>query len=152
MPFFNILVPVSGNPSDEEAIRLAVQIARQDKSKVFAIHVIEVQRNLPLEAENVDQVERGEAMLEHIEQIAKSAKGSVESELLQARVAGSALVNEAAERGIDLIIMGVPYHNPLGELQLGSTTNYVLKNAPCRVWLCRELPREDSPTLKDKKI
>lgn len=144
MAFSNILVPVSGNPVDEEAIRLAVQIARQNKSKVLAIHVIEIQRNLPLEAENTAQVERGEAILEHVEQIAQAAKGAIEAELLQARTAGSALVNETTERSIDLIIMGVPYRRPLGDLQLGSTTTYVLKNAPCRVWLCRELPRDES--------
>jgi nucleotide-binding universal stress UspA family protein len=137
MPFSNILVPVSGIPADEEAIRLAVQIAKQDKSKVLAIHVIEVQRNLPLDAENKEQVERGEAMLEGIERVAKSAKGNIESELLQARVAGSALVNEAIEAGVDLIIMGIPPRKRAGDL-LGTTTQYVLDHAPCRVWLCRQ--------------
>lgn len=152
MALSTILVPVSGNAADDEAIRLAVQTARQEKGKVLAIHVIEVQRNLPLDAENAAQVERGEAMLEHIEKVARSAKGSVESELLQARAAGAALVNEATERGIDLIIMGIPYRRPLGDLQLGSTTTYILKNAPCRVWLCREFPREESKSGSREKV
>ncbi|MDZ7318909.1 MAG: universal stress protein [candidate division KSB1 bacterium] len=144
MTFTHILVPVSGNPVDEEAIRLAVLIARQDKAKISAIHVIEVQRNLPLNAENAPQLERGEWILSQAERVAKSAKGSIETELLQARIAGAALVNEAIERHVDLIIVGVPYRKPLGEFVLGTTTNYLLQNAPCRVWLCRELPRDDS--------
>jgi nucleotide-binding universal stress UspA family protein len=144
MAFTHILVPIAGNPVDEEAIHLAIMVARQDKAKVSAIHVIEVQRNLPLNAENAPQLERGELILNHAERVAKSAKGSLETELLQARVAGAALVNEAIERKVDLIIVGVPYRKPLGEFILGATTNYILQNAPCRVWLCRELSRDDA--------
>ncbi len=146
MSFSNILVPISGIAAEEEALRLACQIARQDKAKVVATHVIEVQRNLPLDSENSEKVQRSEVMLDHAEKVAKSAKYSIETELLQARSAGSALVNEAIEREIDLIIVGVPYRRPLGDLQLGSTTMYILKNAPCRVWLVRELPPEEKRT------
>lgn len=142
MGFTNILVPVSGISADEESIRLALQIARQAKAKVMAIHVIEIQRNLPVDAESTGQLERGEKILAHAEQIAKTAKGSLEVELLQARSAGAALVNEASERRVDLIIVGAPYRKPLGDFLLGTTTQYLLKNAPCRVWVCRELPRD----------
>ena len=144
MSFSNILVPVSGIPADDDAIRLACQIARQDKAKVLAAHVIEIQRNMPLDSEDSTKVEHGEKILEDAERIAKSAKGSLEAELLQARVAGAALVNEAIERKIDLMIVGVPYRKPLGEFLIGTTTMYLLKNAPCHVWLCRELPRDET--------
>ena len=148
MPFRSILVPVSGITANEEALRLACQLARQDKAKVLAAYVIEVQRNLPLDSENSDKVQQGETILEQAEKIAKTAKGSIETELLQARTAGSALVNEATERGVDLIIVGVPYRKPLGDFQLGTTTMYILKNAPCRVWLIRELPLDEKSTNK----
>ena len=143
MSFSHILVPLSGIPANDDAIRLACQIARQDKSKIMAIHVIEVQRNLPLNSEDAERVQRGEQLIERAGQVAKSAKGTIEAELLQARSAGSALVDEARERGVDLIIVGVPYRNPLGDFYLGTTTTYILKNAPCRVWLCRELPPDN---------
>ncbi|MBI5029323.1 MAG: universal stress protein [Chloroflexi bacterium] len=144
MSYSNILVPISGIPADDEALRLACQIARQDKAKVLATYVIEVQRNLPLDSENSEKVQRGEEMLNHAEKIAKSVKSNIETEILQARSAGSTLVNEAIERQVDLIIVGVPYRKPLGDLQVGSTTMYILKNAPCRVWLIRDLPPEEN--------
>lgn len=144
MKFTNILVPVSGIPADEESLHLAMHIARQDKAKALAIHVIEVQRNLPVDAEATTQLERGEKILARAEQFAKNNKGNIDVELLQARSAGAALVNEARERRIDLIIVGAPYRNPLGEFVLGTTTQYLLKNAPCRVWVCRELLPNDS--------
>jgi len=151
MSFTNILVPIAGISADEAAIRLACQTARQDKAKVLLIHVIEVQRHLPLNVENEAQMARAESVLEHAEQISSMAKYSVETEVLQARLAGPALVDDAVERSVDLIILGVPYSKPLGDFQLGSTVSYVLKNAPCPVWLCRESPRaENFPSQRTK--
>jgi nucleotide-binding universal stress UspA family protein len=151
MTFSNILVPIAGVSADEAAIRLACQTARQDKARVLLIHVIEVQRHLPLNVENEAQMAHAESVLEHAEQISNTAKFSVETEVLQARLAGPALVDDAVERSVDLIILGVPYSKPLGDFQLGSTVIYVLKNAPCPVWLCREPPRpEIKPGLKTR--
>jgi nucleotide-binding universal stress UspA family protein len=145
MRLSNILVPVAGTSADDAAIRLACQIARQDKAKVLLIFVIEVQRHLPLDAENEAQARHAESVLESAALIARSAKYTAETEILQARLAGPALINEAMERGADLIIMGVPHRQPLGDFQLGTTTNYVLKNAACPVWLCREAPVRGLP-------
>lgn len=138
MAYSNILVPVKGLPADEAAIRLACQIAKLTKARVVAIHVIEVQRNLPLDAENEMQMQRAEMLLDRAEQVARTVHGTLETDLLQARAAGVALVDEAVARRADLIVMGIPYRNPLGDFQLGTTTLYLLKNAPCPVWLCRE--------------
>jgi nucleotide-binding universal stress UspA family protein len=151
MPYSNILVPVKGLPADDAAIRLACQIAKQDKSRITAINVIEIQRNLPLNTEHATQMPSAESVLEHAEQVAHSAHGTVETELLQARAAGVALVDEAVERRVDLIILGIPYRNPLGDFQLGTTTQYILKNARCPVWLCREaVPPEMAEAQKLK--
>jgi len=61
--FSKILVPVRGIRSDHPAIRLACQIARRDKAMLFVIYVIEVQRTLPLDAENTAQSELAEIAL-----------------------------------------------------------------------------------------
>ncbi|MDP2728276.1 MAG: universal stress protein, partial [Dehalococcoidia bacterium] len=62
----------------------------------------------------------------------------VETELLQAREVGPAIVDEAIERGVDLILLGVPYKKRFGEFNMGRVAPYVLKNAPCRVWVIRQ--------------
>ncbi len=143
-----ILVPVEGTPADDQAIRLACQIARQDKATVLVIYVIEVQRTLPLDAENAPQIENGERVLQRAEQSAKQCGVRAETELLQSRTAGSALVDEANARSIDLIVMGVPFRRPLGDFVLGTTASYVMKNAPCQFWLCREAVAEDKSEKK----
>ncbi len=143
------MVPFRGTPSDEQALRLACQTARPDKAKVLATYVIEVQRTLPLEAENAAQTERAEIALGQAAQVAHEVGFAIETELLQARIAGAALVNEAMERNVDLIIMGIPYRNQLGDFSLGSTASYILKNAPSQVWLCRQAAgRQDVIDIK----
>ena len=146
--FTKILVPVEGMPRDDEVLRLAALVARQDKAALLAIYVIEIQRTLPLETENAPKIERAELVLQHAERVTKQYGARADTDLLQARIAGPALVDEATERKVDLIIMGIPYREPQGELRLGDTTSYVMKNAPCQVWLCREAFAGEAGTQK----
>ena len=138
MANISILVPVNGNATDDEAISLACGVAKQNKGKVYAIYVIEVKRSLPLDAEIEPEVRRGEDVLDHAEAVAEKSGCQIDAELLQARDVGPALVDEAVERGISLIVMGITYKKRFGEFNLGKTAPYVLKNAPCRVWMVRE--------------
>jgi len=65
-------------------------------------------------------------------------KCSVEATLVQARDVGPAVVQEAVERGSELIVMQMPYKKRFGTFTLGDTIPYILKNAPCQVILCRD--------------
>ena len=133
-----ILVPVHGNGCDDEALRLAGEIAKVNKAKVYALYVIEVKRELPLDAEVSQETSKAEKVLHHLEKLGKELKCSVEATLLQARDVGPAVVQEAVERGADLIVMQMPYKKRFGSFTLGDTIPYILKNAPCQVILCRE--------------
>lgn len=133
-----ILVPIKGDSTDDEAIELACEIARRSKAAVYGIHVIEVNRTLSLDAELTAEAERGEGYLDHAEQVAERLGHAIETDLLQARDVGPAIVDEALERTIDLIVLGIAYKKRFGDFDLGKTAPYVLKNAPCRVWVCRQ--------------
>lgn len=132
-----ILVPVSGNSADEEAIKLACNLARKPKARVYAVYVIEVERSLPLDAQVDWQVEKAEEVLTHAEDIAADVGYDIDTDLLQAREAGPGIVDEAMEREVDLIVMGIGYKRHLGEFDLGKTIFHVLKEAPCQVLLYR---------------
>ncbi len=138
MKIAKIMVPVKGHSVDEQAVRLACQTARQERAQVLIFHVLEVSRMVPLETEDPARIQRGEQILEKAERIARGTGVSPYTELLQARVVAPALMQEAVERQVDLIIMGVPYHPPLEEFHIGTTVRQILKNATCRVWLCRQ--------------
>jgi nucleotide-binding universal stress UspA family protein len=138
----SILVPVDGSPASIDAVLLACSIARKNKGKVYAVHVIEVKRSLPLDAELSEEASSGEDVLSRAERAAAEADFKIEGELLQAREAGHAIVDEAMERGVDLILMGAEHKAPLGEYNMGRLTQYVMKAAPCSVWLWRHPVRD----------
>ncbi|MDY6908006.1 MAG: universal stress protein [Chloroflexota bacterium] len=138
LEFSKFLVPVKGETVDEEVVRLACTIARRRKGRVYVVYVIQVKRALPLDAEIETETQQGERVLRQAERIATEMDYEVETEILQAREIGPAIVDEAVERGIELIIMGISYKKRFGEFNLGQAVPYVLKNAPCRVLLWRE--------------
>lgn len=133
-----ILVPLKGAPSDYEMVELACEVARAGNAVVHAIHVIEVKRTLPLDAELPVEAERGEQVLNRAEQVAERAHLAIDTALLQARDVGPAIVDEALEREIDLIILGISHKKRFGDFEIGKAATYVLKQAPCRVWVCRQ--------------
>lgn len=133
-----VLVPTDGSQASLEAVEFACALVRRTKGQVLVVHVIEVPRALPLDADMAERVQRGEEILAAAEGVADQADYRVEADLLQAREAAHAVVDEAAEQGADAIILGVEYHRPFGEFQLGSTTQYVLKNARCLVLVRRQ--------------
>ena len=139
-----VLVPVNGSIVDERAIDVAILLARRYHSAVTAIHVVEVPQQLPLEAEMGAEVARGDALLQAAARCANQYGYELEVELLQARAAGSAIVDEALGRGARLIVMGTRVRRRAGEVTAGRTTiPYVLKNAPCEVVICRRALKED---------
>ena len=139
-----ILVPITGDKTGEDAFRLACGLSKESKSKIYALYIIEIIQALPLDAE-VNPSE-GETVLSRIEAVSHEEKCQVEAEFLQARRAGPAVVQEALERGVELIVLGVPYKRRLGQFTLGDTASYILRNAPCPVILWRE-PAKDTPVV-----
>ena len=135
MEFKKILVPVTGQPVDDETMRLACQLAKKNKGKIWAVYVVTVKRSLPLDAEIGPETRKAEDILDHIASVAEEEDYEIETDLLQAREAGPTIVDESVEREADLILMGVIYKRRFGQFSLGSVVPYVLKNAPCQVIL-----------------
>jgi nucleotide-binding universal stress UspA family protein len=135
MDFHKILVPVSGTEADDEAIKLACELAKKSKGKIRAVYVITIKRTLPIEAEIASEIRKAEEILDHVETVAEEQDCEIETELLQSREAGPTIVDEAVEQEADLVLMGIKYKWRFGQFSLGYVVPYVLKNVPCRVLL-----------------
>ena len=138
MEYGNVLVPVVGTEVDEEVMKLACRLAKKEKGKVWAVSIVTVKRALPLDAEIDSQIQSAEDVLDHVVKVAEGEDYEVETEVLQAREVGPAIIDEAVERGIDLILMGIKYKKSFGQFSLGNVVPYVLKNAPCPVILYQQ--------------
>jgi len=135
MEYRNILVPVAGTEADDEAMKLACWLAKKDRGKIWTVYVITIKRALPLEAEIDSEMHKAEEILDHIERVAEEEEYEVDTDVLQAREAGSAIIDEAIERKVDLILIGIKQKKRFGQFSLGNVAPYVLKNAPCPVLL-----------------
>ncbi len=138
MKLHRILVATRGNTADEEAVKLACELAKKSKAEVYVVYIIEVNRSLPLDAVIESDVAKAEEILTRAEDIAAEYDYEVQTDLIQSREAGPAIVDEARERKVDLILMGINYKKRFGSFNLGRAIPHVLEEAPCRVLLLRE--------------
>ena len=140
----SVLVAVRGEQSDDEVVSLACELLHPHRGKLHILYVIEVERGFPVDAEIAPATAKGEEVLKHMEDVAKTYKCKAEAELVQARQAGSAVVREAVDKSVDTIVIGIPYKERYGSYSLGETIPYVLRNAPCGVVVWRDPSRETS--------
>ena len=138
MEYKQILVPVVGTEADEEAMKLACRLAKKAKGKVWTVSVVAIKRALPLDAEIDSEIQNAEKILDRMENVAEEEDYETETDVLQAREVGPAIIDEAVERGVDLILLGIKYKRRFGQFSLGNVAPYVLKNAPCPVILYQQ--------------
>jgi hypothetical protein len=136
-----ILVPLLGTEeTNDRLIVIAVQMAHYRSGEVELLAAIEVPFTLPLDA-RVEQDER--EALEKLEQAAlvaaQSLGGSkngtrVHKRLLKARRTGVAIVHEAEDQAVDLLLVANQPATVRGtSQQIDPAVEYVMKNAPCEV-------------------
>jgi nucleotide-binding universal stress UspA family protein len=143
--FRRAVVALNGGPSDARIVRLAAGVARQWKAELVAVHVVEIDWTQPLDADIAGRSEDVQRVLDLAEETAEDCQYKIEPVLLQARDVGAALVDEATEQRADMLILGLPYRKRFGgDFAIGRTIPYVLKNAPCAVWVVREPIPEES--------
>ncbi len=141
-----VLVAVGGNDLDAEVITTACNLVKGTKAFIYAVHVIEMPWSEAVDDSPGDAIVMGaDRLLEHAAEIASAHGYKLEPELLQARNAGVALVDEAAARNCDVIIVGLPYKREHGVFTLGDTVPYVLEHSPINVWVIRTPEHIASP-------
>jgi len=145
--FRRAILALAGGSCDDRIVRLSADLGRLAHSDLVGVHVVEIGWSMPLDADIAARSEEAQQILDHAELEAEQLKARLEPVLLQAREVGAALVDEATERDADLLVVGLPYRKRFGgDFAIGRTIPYVLKHAPCEVWVVREpIPAEPVP-------
>jgi len=151
MPFNRVIAVVTDDPSDINTVSRATDIVRDDRGHLYVIYVIKVERSLPLDAEIEDQIARGEQVLHRSERLARLPRSAIDSQLLQARDIGPAVVHEAVVRDADAIVIGTSYPTDYGSFSLGNDIPYILEHAPCDVILWREHSNAARPVARTSR-
>ena len=148
----SILVPVFGEELDDDIMSTAGQLASEKGpggggAMIEAIYVLVVPMALPLDAPlPAAKIAEAEAALERAERVGEEYEDvDVLTTLVRGRTVGSAIVEEARRRKVEVIVIGAEPPSPikggsvLGGIagrrpqELGEVTAYVLEKAPTRV-------------------
>lgn len=131
--FRRILVPLLDGPG--EATQIACRLAADRGAVLTAVAVVEVPRELPLDAAMEDDEAVASDLLRQARAQGDRYGVAVELRLIRARDAGQAIVEEAARDKSELIVLEarrrrvVRRHGPI----FTATAASVLTHAPCRV-------------------
>jgi nucleotide-binding universal stress UspA family protein len=143
--FRRAVLALNGGPSDTRIVKLVAGYAKHTKAELVAVHVVEIDWTLPLDADIAGRSEEVQRILDTAESVAEEYRVTLDPVLLQAREVGAAIVDEATEREADLLVVGLPYRKRFGgEFAIGRTIPYILQNAPCAVWVVRDPMNEES--------
>jgi len=148
-PYLNIVVPIDFSEYSMKAFRYGVSLARQFEANLELLHVLDrpVQPEYYHEGEPPGRAkkdalrERSHEMLRKI--VAEYDAGDVATETrVVAGRAYSAICKYAEKNQTDLIIMSTHGLSKLEHFFLGSTTEKVVRNAPCPVLTVKALTRD----------
>jgi nucleotide-binding universal stress UspA family protein len=143
--FRRAVIALSGHPNGMRLIRLVADAGKAHKAELIGVHVVEIDWSMPLDTDVAGRSDSIQQVLDLAEGTAEASGVKFESVLLQARDVGAALVDEAVEREADVLVVGLAYRTKFGgDFAMGRTIPYVLKNAPCAVWVVREPIQEET--------
>ncbi len=129
-----VMVALRDTETAGSLAKLACQMASLAGTTLIALHVIEVPPGLPIDVMDPIFERPGQQVLSLARQIASNNFSMhISTKMLKARNAGEAIVGEAEEEGVDLLVIGYHHNHGLAETLLGSTVQHVTHHAPCRV-------------------
>jgi universal stress protein A len=155
MLFQNILVPTDFSDISQAALNYAAALAHDLGARLVILHAVET-----LGPENVTYGEAQsrlqpegyrQRLWEDLHRV-KSPRPDVPVEyVLSEKDPAAAIVQTAAERGCDLIVMGSHGRTGLNRLLMGSVAESVLRKASCPVLVVKEPGRGVPPSQEDNE-
>jgi nucleotide-binding universal stress UspA family protein len=137
----NLLVPVADNPESERAMDVACRLATDRGATITVVNVVEVPAVLPLGAHMTEEKGAAHRLLERAAAVAATYGVVALPRILDGRDAGELIVAYAAERHVEMIVLGAPRKR---RRPFGSTVEHILRKADCRVMLIGAAPEQES--------
>ena len=134
MEFDRILVPMKLGDIGEEMVATAIALAKERGAQIEAITVVRVPRRFELEGDlPADVAAKVDASLEEARALGADYGVEVRGDVVRARSIGHAIVDEAARRNADLIVLGSAARWRRQSRFFSPTVDFVLRRAPCEV-------------------
>ena len=139
LSYRRLVVPLAAGPESETAMEIASELADEHGATISAVVVIEVPKQLPLDAHMLEEESDARKLLEEARAIGASRGVAVRARVLRARKTGKTIINEAKNGDTDIVILRAP-HSERRQRVFGKTATYVLQHAPYRVLIVSPPP------------
>ncbi len=146
-----ILVAIDPSPHAREAIRFVKSVVWPQKTEIFLMHVIELKHAAPFSPsdgpsswDRVISQARGKLLTEarnFLEQTKQDMNGQNSltiKAIVEEGLPGAEILQAAENYQVDLVILGTRGLSKIKRFLLGSTSEWVMRDAPCSVLLVRE--------------
>ena len=134
LAYRDILVPLVPGAESEKALDIACRLATERKARVTVMSVLELPLELRLDEKLPEEEEALDDLLDDADAVGESYGVRIVERLARGRQAGPTIVTEARRRGSEIIVLGATRKSErMRQAIFGSTVDYVLKHAPCRV-------------------
>jgi len=144
--FQNIMIATDGSEAAKKAVDAAIKLAKMNKAKLYAVHVIapgELSVNLrdPRDLEWKDSMKvylakQGGEVTAYVEDSGKKVNVEVESTILEGNPANE-IVDFAEKNDIDLIVMGTQGKTGILRFLIGSVAENVVRYSKKTVLVVR---------------
>jgi nucleotide-binding universal stress UspA family protein len=141
-------VPIDFSPQSEKALAYAVPFAEQFGSKLTLLHVVEpvatpdFAKSYPLALDNDKAMAECKRHLERVVRDLEIEPAMLEKTLVRYGRSFHEIADAARTLKVDLIIISTHGYTGLKHALLGSTTERVVRHAPCPVLVVREREHE----------
>jgi nucleotide-binding universal stress UspA family protein len=139
--FTGILVPITDSKASDRAVVIAALLASERKAEVTLLNVIEVSKDLPLEALFPDEEREGREILHRATAILDQYGVDSHTRLVHSPSAAKAILEAVDDIHPEIVVMGAERRRLREARIFGGNVRTVLKGAPCRVMLVS--PRSD---------
>jgi universal stress protein A len=144
-----ILVPIDFSGPSKKAFQYALRLAEQFDSEIVLFHVMELPppiaaMRLAYDARRLsaDQLSTAKKNLRALSRSTGCKRFSAVSSMIRTGHAPNEINKAAKELDVDLIVIGTHGYTSWRHLCLGSTTEHVVRTAPCPVLAVREKEHE----------
>jgi len=153
---FKLAIAYDGSNPSRDAIEEMVDLKWDRETNVILVSIAPVFDYLMGDGLSTAAIENQQEVLESMKSAGEKACQSLASSLPNTRThveqsnhVGDAISTAVENDECDLVVIGDAGHHLLHDMFLGSTTKYVLRHAPCSVWISRHHRKSEKESPQD---
>jgi nucleotide-binding universal stress UspA family protein len=135
----------------KQIIKVASSLSKAENAELYITYIFQVPLSLSLDTEVPEELDKGDSILDFASEIAEEFEVPLETHIIQARTAGSGILNEIRDLKIDTAVLGLKHNTIPGENVMGTNVEYVVKAEPCNIVLIRPKSNSVATDVKTTK-